>query len=211
MKYFLLAVISAFMFSIIRLYNEETSFLINWLGILLVLLGVIFFAVRFYKFNRIFFLILQKTRALSKQVSKNEKIIDNLKTKIFDLQHRLSILHEVNEDVKEVVEANLSLWREQLDLHTRIISLCNKRIYTLSKNYEELKLLVHLKRQIKKEPDAEKKLSKLEPLIKKIDGSVSLKIKNELEYLIRDMRTDTRHNKIHQLKERLNVLEKRVG
>ena len=157
--------------------------------------------------NSIYGLIDKNTNQLNKQINNNSNDIRILKEKIIETRQKLFALDEVDNKVKEVTESNISLWEDQVKIHNKICNLCQQRISSLQKNKNELDLLYHLIKQMKNEPNAGKKLMKLNKLINEIDGKVNLKISNEIEKLIRDLKTDTRKEKIIQLQERITQLE----
>ena len=148
---------------------------------------------------------------LNKQINANKRDIVSLREKIKKTKHKIYTLGKVDIKVMEIVENNIELWEEQLKIHQKIIDLCQLRISALNQNRDELAILKHLIRQVKKEPDANKKISKLEKLINEIDDKVSWKVNEEIAGLIRDLKTDTRKEKIIQLRTRIDELALKVG
>ena len=148
---------------------------------------------------------------LNKQINANKRDIVSLREKIKKTKHKIYTLGKVDIKVMEIVENNIELWEEQLKIHQKIIDLCQLRISALNQNRDELAILKHLIRQVKKEPDANKKISKLEKLINEIDDKVSWKVNEEIAGLIRDLKTDTRREKIIQLRTRIDELALKVG
>ena len=182
-------------------------FLIGFFILLLLLIGIWFFN----KHRKsIYYIINKNVKELHQQIDDNNDYIITLKEKITETKQRLYSLEDIDEEVKEVTEDNISLWKEQVKVHYKICHICQSRILSLEKKKEELDLIYFLVKQVKSEPNAKKKLEKLEKLIIEIDGKVNSKINKEIQELIRKLKTDNRRKNIIQLQKRITELETTV-
>jgi cysteinyl-tRNA synthetase len=178
---------------------------------LLVALPVVFiyYACKYYYHCRsIYFFIKINIIKLTNRIRDNQKCIQKLRDKVSDMKFKLYQVRNIDEEVKTAIENNLIIWEEQIDLHQRLIRICNTSIATLSQKKEEIRLLDDMLRHIKKEPKAEKRVKKMEKLMDKVDTQIRNRIPDEIKSLIKDLKTASRSDRIGALKIRVRNLEK---
>lgn len=180
-------------------------------GIVLVLIPTIYMIKKYFESKTIQFLIDSNIRKLERLIINNETDIEKIDEKMISTRGKLTGIGEVSESIKEVADSNLALWKDQIEIHRKIIYICRIRISSLSQNRNELDFLNHLVKQVKNEPDAGKKLARLEKLVKEIDSKVKSKFNEEVNRLILELKTDTRRGKIILLRERIEELGAQVG
>ena len=191
--------------------NDEQVALIAIFLLLVPISGYLF--LRYWKKYSlgIYWLIFVNTFKLNRHIERNKKNIKKLKKKIAQTRQKLFDVGSVDNKILKITDENIKLWHNQVLIHERLIDLCEIRTSALDQNWSELSLLRHLIKQTKKEGNPEKKLDKLTNLVNEIDGKVSLKITNEIDRLIRELKTDTRKGKILQLEARIETLELKSG
>ena len=156
------------------------------------------------------FLIFWRQMEIFRGISGNENAIEKLRKKIDGLQERAFNL-KMDQGVKCAIEANILIWKDQIDIHQRIIRIYEKKRARLWQHLGELRILRYLRNEVRKEPDAGKRLQRLAELNRKIDKSINFNIKKEIDQLLGEIRTEFRREKIVALQQRLSDIEKQIA
>lgn len=213
MKY--LSMLSLFLLFVVSTSGSavmQPSDILSVVLILILLFIAGYFIHKEYRYRKTaYFLIACNIRALKKHIKRNQNDIITLKNKIGETQQRLISSGAVSEDVKMLIEGNIALWQDQTVIQQDLIHLCEARISTLKTSKNELDLLYHLIKAVKSEPNATKRIEKLEKLIRKIDHKVHLKVNNEVNKLIIELKQAVKKEKIIRLHEQVRHLKSQVG
>ena len=182
---------------------------VGFLKFLLVL--VVIAGVAFWASGKAVVVIYWHLWGISNEISKNEKAIEQLRMKIAGLKERAYFSENMDEEVKNTVEANILIWSDQIDIHRRIIHIYEKKRAKLGQHLGELRILCYLRHEVRKEPDAGKRLQRLTELNRKIDKSINFNIKKEIDRLLGEIRTEFRREKIVALQQRLSDIEEQIA
>ena len=207
MKTFLGILISFFISAFLVIKEKQSS------STYLVTLFLIIFGLGAYLYYRrqnrdnIYSIIASKIKALSKQIRENERIIEILRNKIVNMEEKVFTIVKIDDLVKNTVNRNIEIWKEQLFVHQKIIDICQKRIDKLQQHKEEIILLNHLTKEVENEPNAKDKLDELVRLNSEISFKINKMIEKEIERLILQVKTDLRAENIGKIKTQLINLE----
>ncbi len=144
-------------------------------------------------------------------MKRNEKAIEQLSMKIAGLKERVFVSNDMDQDVKKAIDDNIMIWEDQIDIHKRIIGIYEKKRGKLEQHLAELRILRYLRHEVSREPDAGKRLKKLERLNQKIDKSINFNITREINRLLKELYMDQRRAKIVLLQQRLSDIEKQIA
>jgi len=127
-----------------------------------------------------------------------------LKRRVKRTQKKLPKIGNVSTEIKEIVDDNIALWKEQIQLHEKTSGFYRSKKTSLVQCKNDLRLLTYLLKQARKEPNAEKKIYRLEASINKFSENIKYK-------LIKQLDTFKRKDNVIQLTDRIRNFEAKAG
>lgn len=134
----------------------------------------------------------------------NARSNKKLNKRVTRTQQKLFEIGNVSAEIRGIASDNIALWKEQIKLHERTTALYISKKSSLVQCKNDLRLLTSLLKQVRKEPNAEKKLYQLEASINKFSKNISDKLIEQLDTL-------KRKDNIIQLTDRIRNFETKAG
>lgn len=134
----------------------------------------------------------------------NTRSNKKLKKRVEQTQQKHLNIGNLSAETTGIAVDNIALWNEQIKLHDNNTAFYKLKKSLLVQRKNDLRLLTYLTKQVRKEPNAEKKLYQLEASIAKVSESIS-------HQLTKQLNTKKRKDNIVQLTDRIINLGTKAG